>query len=178
MRRAALLLLLLSWPTPAVAADIFGGYSALRLDGATVHGGGGAVRWPLTESLKIVVEGSYHRGLVRGENLDEWAFLAGLALTPWQVKRVGLFVHAKGGLVRSRRQVEVFDVAIGPDGVCDGGCPYSFGPAGEFGGGLDLRLTDRLAARLAQLDYRLARLDGETIDSLRLSAGVVYRWGR
>lgn len=178
MRRAALLILLLSSPTHAVAADIFGGYSALRLDGATVHGGGVAVRWPLTESMRVVIEGSYNRGLVRGEDLDEWAFLGGLALMPWQAKRVGLFVHAKGGLVASRRQVEVFDVAIGPDGVCDGGCPYSFGPVAELGGGLDLRLTERLAARLAQLDYRLAHVGGETIDSFRLSAGIVYRWGR
>lgn len=178
MKRAALALLVLSWPTLASGADVFGGYSALRLDGTITNGGSVAVSWPLAASLDLAVEGSFERGLVRGEDLNEWAVLAGPVFAPWRAKRFSPFVHAKAGVVSSRRQVEVFGVAIGPDGVCDGGCPYSTGPAAEFGGGLDFRLADRISFRVAQVDYRMARLDGANEDRLRLSAGVVYRWGR
>jgi hypothetical protein len=178
MKRAAFALLTLSWPTLALGADVFGGYSALRLDGDITNGGTVAVSWPLTLSLGLVVEGGFERGLVRGEDLDEWAVLAGSVFTPWPAKRFSPFVHAKAGVVRSRRQVEVFGVAIGPGGVCDGGCPFSTGPAAELGGGLDFRLANRISLRLAQVDYRMARLDDTNEDRLRVSTGVVYRWGR
>lgn len=175
MTRAAFALLLVSCPALAHAADIFGGYSAMRLDGRTTHGFTVAVSWPLTASLGLAVEGTNGRGLVGGEDLDEWGVLGGPVFVPWRGKRLTPFVHAKAGVVRSRRQVEVFGVAIGPDGTCDGGCPYSTGPAAELGGGLDFRLTESFSLRFAQLDYRLARLDGENADRLRISTGVVYR---
>lgn len=178
MTRAALALLLLSWPALAFGADAFAGYSTLRQDGDQTHGATAAVSWPLNGLLDLVIEGNNQRGLVRGDDLDEWALLAGPVLAPRRGSRLSPFVHTKAGIVTSRRQVEVFGIAIGPDGVCDGGCPYSTGAAAEFGGGLDLRLGSRFSLRLAQVDYRLVRLEGRNVDSLRAATGVVYRWGR
>jgi hypothetical protein len=77
--------------------------------------------------------------------------------------------------VSAQRSVKVFGVSIATDGVCDGGCPYQTGPAAEVGGGLDLRVGRHWAVRLAQADYRVTRLAGETGHALRLSAGIVRR---
>lgn len=177
-RSATLVILMLVWPAIATAQHIFGGYSALRLDGAITNGFTAAVSWPLGSRLDLAVEGNLERGLVNGENVDEWALLAGPQFVPWQATRLSSFVHLTAGIVRSRRQIEVLGVGIGRDGVCDGGCPYSTGPGVELGGGLDYRVTDRVALRLAQIDYRWARLDDTNAGRLRVSVGAVYRWGR
>jgi hypothetical protein len=171
---AALLLLAAS----ADAKSLFGGYSNLRLDGANVPGWGAAFSWPLTDRLLLTVEATGQYGLVQGEDLDEIAVMAGPALVFRRGRRLGPFVHVKVGAVRSRRQVEVFGVSIGADGVCEGSCPSTTAFAAEAGGGLDLRLDDRWAVRLAEVDYRLTNLPDDESDRLRLSAGLVFAWGR
>jgi hypothetical protein len=174
----ALLALLLLFAPEAQAADLFAGYSALRLQGDHANGASLALSLPLTGALRLAAEASGQLGLVAGEDLDEWALLAGPSLAPWREARVRPFVHAKAGLVRSRRQVEVFGVPIGPDGVCSGGCPSEMAFAAELGGGLDLGLTRRVALRLPQADYRITRLENGQANRLRLSAGLVWLWGR
>jgi len=47
-----------------------------------------------------------------------------------------------------------------------------------FGGGLDVKATDRVWIRLFQLDYLRANLSLATQSDFRLSAGVVFRFGR
>lgn len=172
----ALLALCAASPWPAAAGELFGGYSTMRVDDRQVSGGAVAASWPMGPRARLSVEGSFERGLVGGENFEEWAVVGGPVLTPWRARRLSPFVHAKAGLVRSRRQVEVLGVAIGPDGLCDGGCPYSTGTAAEFGGGLDYRLSDSLSLRVPQVDYRVTWLDDASGNRLRVSAGVVYRW--
>lgn len=162
----------------AEAASLFGGYSKLRLDGANVHGWGLAFTWPLAGSVLMTVEATGQYGLVNGEDLTEHAVMAGPSLAFRRGRRLVPFVHAKVGSVRSRRQVEVFGVVIGPDGVCDRSCPSQTGFAAEAGGGLDLRLDDRWAVRLAEVDYRLTGLADDEFDRLRLSTGLVFSWGR
>lgn len=180
MRIAALVLVwsVSSVPGLAFGADLFGGYSTLRLDGDNTNGGTLAVAWALSGELRLSTELSAQLGRVQGEELREWALLAGPVFVPWGVGRMSPFVHAKAGLVRSRRQVQVFGVAMGVDGVCEGGCPAQTGLAAELGGGLDIRVKDNLALRFPQIDYRLTRLEGDNMDGLRICAGVVYRWGR
>lgn len=169
---------LLSLPLLAFGAEVFGGYSTLRLDGDNTHGGTLAVTWPLTGNLRLETEASGQLGRVQGEDLREWAILAGPVFVPWGEHRLSPFVHAKAGVVRTRRQVQAFDVAIGSDGVCAGACPAETGLAAEFGGGLDIRVKENLALRLPQIDYRVTSLDNDNSDGLRVCAGIVYRWGR
>jgi hypothetical protein len=165
-------------PAPSSsAADVFGGYSSLRLHGDDVPGASLAVSWPLRTCLALVTEVSGQFGLVRGEDLQEWSLLAGPSFSPWSGHRLRPFVHAKAGLVRSRRQVDVFGVAISPLGVCDATCPAEIGFAAEAGGGLDLRLSPRFVLRLVQADYRLVRLESDSAGRLRLSAGLVLHFG-
>jgi hypothetical protein len=175
---AAAAALVLASGAPAGAADLCAGYSHLRLDGGGVHGAVVSVAWPMAGPLRLDVEASSQRGLVAGEDLDEHALLAGMALAPGRGRRLRPFLHARAGVAWSRRQVEVFGVAIGPGGVCEGGCPGRVGPAVAAGGGLDLRLFGRWSARLAQVDYRRTFLEGPDTSGLRAAAGVVFRWGR
>jgi hypothetical protein len=177
-RRPAVLVLAATMAAaPAASATEWSaGYSGLRARGDFVHGAVLGATWPRAQgALRLSLEASGESGLSAGENLRELGLLGGAALAPWSGARWSPFVSLKAGIVRARRQVEVFGVAIGPDRVCDAGCPYSTGPAAEIGGGLDLRLGGRWALRLAQADYRIRRLAGQTERGVRLSAGIVRR---
>ena len=169
--------LLLAAASPAAAADLFGGYSSLRSSGDNVRGGGLGLTWRGGHPVRIAIELSGQLGSAAGEDVAAAALLAGPTYVPWRTRRVVPFLHAKAGPLVSRRQVEVFGVAIGPDGVCEGSCPWSGGLVAEAGGGLDVRLTGRLAARLPQADYRWTRESGRTERGLRLTAALVYRLG-
>jgi len=162
---------------PADAAEIGLGYSGLRADGDLTHGGVLGVALPRGGGrLRLVVELSAQSGSAAGgERLRELGLLGGAALAPWREARLSPFVSLKAGAVSAQRSVTVFGVSIAADGVCDGGCPYQTGPAVEVGGGLDLRVGGRWAVRLAQADYRVTHLGGETDHALRLSAGIVRR---
>jgi len=155
--------------------ELSGGYSSLRLGGERLGGGSLALSWPLRGKLRLCAEATLHGGRSEGEDLAEQALLFGPSLAPRAGRRLRPFAHVRAGLMRSRRQLEVFGVAIGREGVCDGGCPWRFGVAGEVGGGLDLRLLRRLAVRLPQLDFQLTSA-GEARSRLRVSAGLVWRW--
>lgn len=160
----------------APAAELFAGYSGLRARGDLVHGATLAAGWlKRDQSLRLLIEATAESGLSAGEDLREMGLMAGGALAPWRGRRLSPFVALKAGAVRARRQVDVFGIAIGPDRVCEGGCPYATGPGIELGAGLDLRVGGRWAVRLAQADYRVRRLGGETERGLRVSAGLVRR---
>ena len=161
----------------AQGAEIALGYSGLQADGSLTHGGGLALASSRGGGrLRLVLDLSAQSGGASGgERLREIGLLAGAALAPWPSGRLSPFLSLKAGVVSAQRSVTVFGVSIGADGVCDGGCPYQTGPAGEVGGGLDLRIGQRWALRLVQADFRLMHLAGETDHALRLSAGIVRR---
>jgi len=46
-----------------------------------------------------------------------------------------------------------------------------------LGGGVDFALTDRIAIRPIQADYLMSRFLGTRQDNIRLSAGIVLRFG-
>lgn len=51
------------------------------------------------------------------------------------------------------------------------------GFAMQFGGGADLKLSDRIAWRLAQVDWMLLHSQGETLNkNVRISTGIVFRF--
>jgi opacity protein-like surface antigen len=63
----------------------------------------------------------------------------------------------------------------------------SHGSAGGFtdnafafalGGGLDVKATDRLSVRIAQVDYLGTRFADYTQNNFRFSAGLVFRFGK
>ncbi len=50
------------------------------------------------------------------------------------------------------------------------------GLAWGFGGGLDVKVAEHIALRVAQVDYGRIRVFGEGSNNLRVSVGVVGRW--
>jgi opacity protein-like surface antigen len=83
------------------------------------------------------------------------------------------FVHAMAGLAHAR--TEVRDLTCSPLN-----CPViedSFsenGLSGVFGGGLDIRVSDRFQIRAFQVDYNPIRRDGDTSHNVRIGAGIVF----
>ena len=161
----------------AAAAEVAATYSALHLSGETVSGVGVAASWPVGPAFRIGLSGSWQSGSVAGEDLSEWAVFGGPSWMPRRTKTISPFLEAGVGLVRSRRQIEVFGVALGPDGVCEGGCPSDTAFATEVGGGLDVRLSGHFALRVFEVDYRYTTL-ADDASRLRLAAGLVWRAGR
>ena len=50
-----------------------------------------------------------------------------------------------------------------------------WGPAGAIGGGLDIKLNDRMDLRAVQVDYHKATIFARSTDNLRFGVGLVFR---
>ena len=87
------------------------------------------------------------------------------------------FAHALVGVAHARNRVDFstdFCVAVFPSP-----CPADFtesetGFAGAFGGGIDIRASDRISIRAIQLDYNPTRLFDSTQHNFRIGVGVVF----
>ena len=86
------------------------------------------------------------------------------------------FAHALVGAGHARTKFD--DFACTPGNLCAAVIPPddSFGEtgfAGAFGGGLDIRLNDRIQIRAFQVDYNPVRIEGSTSHNARFGAGIV-----
>jgi opacity protein-like surface antigen len=85
------------------------------------------------------------------------------------------FAQALVGVARSSNSVEfnnIACIAIFPS-PCTNFNETDTGLAGAFGGGLDIRLNNRIDVRAVQIDYNPTRLFGGTQHNFRVGAGVV-----
>lgn len=172
--RAAAVLLVVATAPGAWATEWSAGYSGLRENGDFVHGAALGARWHTDSAVRLAVEATGHSGASGGETVREIALLGGPQWEPWRSARLSPFLSLKGGAAGRNSHVEVLGVSISPTGVCSGSCGYQFGPAGEAGGGFDLRLAGRWALR-PEAEYRVRRLAGVTERGLRVSAALVRR---
>jgi len=87
------------------------------------------------------------------------------------------FAHALVGVAHARNRVDFNnDVCIA---VVPSPCPTDFtasetGFAGAFGGGLDIRASDRISIRAIQFDYNPTRLFDSTQHNFRIGIGIVF----
>jgi hypothetical protein len=87
------------------------------------------------------------------------------------------FAHALVGGGHVRAKVDISNdvcVAIFPSP-----CPGDFtesetGFAGAFGGGIDIRASDRIDIRVIQVDYNPMRISGSTLHNFRIGVGIVF----
>jgi opacity protein-like surface antigen len=88
--------------------------------------------------------------------------------------RVKPFAYALVGAGHGR--VKVKDVTC-PTGVdcSDFTSDSETGLAGAFGGGLDIRVNDRVDFRAIKVDYNPIRFDGGTQHNVRIGVGVVFK---
>ena len=87
------------------------------------------------------------------------------------------FAHALVGAAHVRNRVDFnADVCIA---VIPSPCPADFtdsetGFAAAFGGGIDIRASDRISIRAIQLDYNPTRVFDSTQHNFRIGVGIVF----
>lgn len=87
------------------------------------------------------------------------------------------FAHALVGAANARNRVDISnDVCIA---IFPGPCPPSFsesetGFAAAFGGGIDIRASNRIDIRVIQIDYNPTRLFDSTQHNFRFGVGIVF----
>lgn len=153
---------------PARAADppkldVFAGYSLLKLEEESRHGWEASLAWNLRGRLGLVADLSAH---YKGE-FDDLSYMGGLRYA-FHGDKLTPFVHALAGGMRDRSSISVLGVTISESNT-------RF--AWAAGGGLSLRISDRLDARV-QADYFNVRIEGTNDGNPRVAAGVAYRFGR
>jgi len=91
--------------------------------------------------------------------------------------RLKPFAHALIGAAHGRSKITNFSCS--PSTVCAGvilpdEASSETGWAGAFGGGLDVRLNNKIQIRAFQVDYNPTRLDASTQHNVRFSTGIVF----
>ena len=154
------------------AIDVFGGYSYLRFESTTLgfssqsqlHGANISVALPdLYQGLGVAVDVSGHYA----DDIEEFNFMIGPQYT-YEWKGIRFYGHGLFGKARTRL------LKIGTTQVE----PSYLGKAVAFGGGVDLPLKGRFSVRAVQADYLVTSEFGTTQHNMRLSTGLVYRFGK
>ena len=184
-------LMLLAMPLAAFAqespkVEIFGGYSYLHADdcddnsgpncdgGLDLHGfnisfNQNIVKWA---GLKADISGHYGEvTLIPGSpklDRDSYLFLVGPQFNLPKFERLRPYGHVLFGVMR---------VNLTSFGLTGRTTVRDSAFALAAGGGLDLKLTKKVAVRLFQADYVLTTFDSETQNNFRASTGVVLRLG-
>ena len=149
-------------------SDAFAGYSMLRSGDSTLHGWNAALGLGFSRRLALVVDLSGHDGSdEEGTDVSALALMGGPRLA-FSTGRTRPFVHVLAGVVRSKAGIEVSGVDISETSTDAGGAA---------GGGIDFGFGARWAARAAA-DYRVMRIERETVGDPRISIGIVRRFGR
>ncbi|HXG92155.1 MAG TPA: outer membrane beta-barrel protein [Blastocatellia bacterium] len=198
MPRTLLIACLLFLPLTAKAqeqprAEVFGGYSFFHTDGGgNLHGWNASVAGNLNKWFGVVADFSGHYGsesfqavppeavgpfpplprLATSIDSNLHLFLAGPRLSYREHDRLIPFGHLLLGVARShvdgKFEGSTFIVRFN-----DTSTAFSM----ALGGGLDVKLSGRVALRLIQADYLLTRFNDNTQHNARISVGVVFRFG-
>jgi opacity protein-like surface antigen len=156
-------------------AEVFGGYSYFRAtDPTTIHlnGWNGSITGNLTDWFGVVGDFSGHYGSpsifgigIPFVDVQQHSFLFGPRLSYRGNDKVTPFGHFLIGV--SRANAGAFGLSLSDTAL-----------AAAAGGGLDINLNDTVAIRAVQADYLMTRFQDERQDNLRLSFGIVFRFGR
>lgn len=175
MRQTALafaLAFVVCTPLPSAAqesarAEAFGGYAFARDDDRNMHGWDGAVTLYVRKWLGVSADISGDYVALGATDRARFAVLGGARVSPWR-RRFTPFAYALAGAFHTRSHLEFLSVSVS-EGETD--------PGAAFGGGVTVRVSGRWAAE-AKADAALVRSRGRTESNPRLSAGLVFRFGR
>ena len=163
-----------------LGTNLFGGYSYLKLDESSRHGANLAVDFRAFGPVAAFVDLSTHWGSEEGTSRSDLTLMAGPGVRFGSRWGTTFFVRALAGLVRDKATIGILDVDISES-------DSRFGVLA--GGGVDFRVTKKLAARV-QADYFWneglegvpscvsdADCSSSGSSGFRASAGIVYRFG-
>ncbi|MEW5975972.1 MAG: hypothetical protein AB1898_09230 [Acidobacteriota bacterium] len=147
--------------------ELYGGYSYARAEGGVnLHGWNASAAGNVNSWFGIVgdVSGHYISEGPAGGSL--YTVLAGPRFS-FRGDAASGFLHAMVGVTRLGVGAEIFDI--------------SFSLSDTFlalagGGGVDVRVNDRLAIRAVQADYVPVRIEGVFLHNFRVGAGLVVRF--
>ncbi len=156
--------------------DVFIGYSFLRVNSAqqvpafTANGGIGTMAWNINNHLGIEVEfGGYHNGNVNNLQFDTttYSYLFGPRVAYGRVKRFDPYVHGLFGIIHGTTSIAASSILIPttqtvpvPSSGRYASSQTTFGMA--IGGGIDIKVRNRILFRPAQIDYVLSRFETPT----------------
>ncbi len=178
---------LASAPKAYSQVELYGGYSHLQLKGAPSSVGSNTNGWAGGAYLHLLgpwgIEADYskHYGASPNEFGGTGYYVPGLTQLygprfTLALPRIHPYVHALFGTVHGETAEPPLGVACGPLG-----CPSpnlsenAFGMA--FGGGLNVMATRHIWLRLVQVDYLRAQFTNNSQNDMRISAGIVFRFG-
>ncbi len=158
-------------------AELFVGYSYLRTDttglGFSLNGWNGSIAGNFNRWFGLVADFSGHYISTSSELLGSpirakfnfHSFLFGPRFS-YRTERMTPFAHVLFGVTRGRTSSSV-------DGFISSGTDVVFSMAA--GGGIDLRMNERISIRALQFDYFLTRFAESNQHNLRFSSGFVFR---
>lgn len=150
-------------------AEVFGGYS---WSGGNIHGWNASVTGNVTKRFGIVADfsGHYVSGLDGSipTKQDAHSFLFGPRFS-FRGKRLTPFVQAMFGATRFHESATVSGQKLSDSDT---------GFSSALGGGLDVKVNDRVAIRAFQLDYFRPNFFGEAHNRGRLAFGIVFSLGK
>lgn len=156
-------------PNDVSKAEVFGGYSWA---GGNFHGWNASVTGNVSKRFGIVADFSGQYGKERAGSIrikqDAHSFLFGPRLS-FRGKRLTPFVYALFGVTRFHESAIISGQKLSAS---------DSGFSSAFGGGMDVRVNDRLAIRAFQIDYFRPNFFGEAHNRGRLAFGVVLHLGK
>jgi hypothetical protein len=177
MRKALIFLALLILPVSALAqqtpkVEVFGGYSNLapNVDASNLNSNFylNGFNVSVTENLNSwfggVLDFSSHYGTEAGSKTNTQSIMYGPVFAYRKHPIIVPFFHGMVGAVRG-----------GPEYLDISKPEFRIGLIA--GGGVDLKVSRRVSLRLFQADYLMSRFSSARQDNIRLSAGIVLRFG-
>ena len=155
-------------PSDTPQIEVFGGYSYALADFSNDNLKLNGWNFSLTENVNNWFGGtadfSGHYAQPSNTNVNAHMFLFGPTFALRRSDSVTPFSHVLlGGIHASRGYVAVSEPVT------------RF--AAAFGGGVDIKIHEHVAIRVFQADYFLTPFFGLRQDNLRLSGGIVFRFG-
>lgn len=167
-------------------AELFTGYSLLRMEKTNLHGFNVSLGTNLNPNLAIVTDfsgnfGSSNErvfGLSSDVDFRSFSFTIGPRAGERINDRWHVFVHALFGATRLRVK-GTLEGPVSTQSFTESTTSF----AGFFGGGLDLKVSESVSIRLLQVDYLIFRGrdglgTGAKTEGARLSFGLVMNMGR
>jgi hypothetical protein len=154
------------------AAEVWGGYSYLRFESTTLgfsdqlnlNGWNGGISLPdLYQGFGVLADVSGHYSTP----LEQYNFLIGPEYS-YQWKSFRISGHAMFGKARTRLR-EPGSTQLGPS---------TLNRSIALGGAVDVPFTEHISFRILQGDYLRSSAFGIDQSNVRLSTGVIYRFGK
>lgn len=162
-------------------AEVFAGFSYLRLEKTDNIGWNGSLTGNINKNLGIVFDlsGYYNSrnepigGIPANTDASFHSILVGPRVSD---PRGNWVPFAQALLGWSRVNQETSTRGITGTAFSSTSADNAFGFAA--GGGMDYRLSDGTALRLVQVDYMMFRSGGVRLEGARISGGIIFTFGR